>query len=145
MNFDPNLDYDMFRYPVFYQQQNGYLVFACPDLNISVATELPFKKRFDTKYAVKLSKAMLKVEIKIRERLLNMKKAGMKQPSPSKTKDVLSDKKIKRLTAPQIAKRSNGKYSVNTIRRMMDSGLIPCTRSNGKTRYALEKDLPDFI
>jgi hypothetical protein len=147
MDFDKNinleLDYKFFQYPVWYQQQNGYLVLACPDLNIAVSTDLPTKKKVDVEYGMKLFKAMMKMEVKIRERVLALKSSNMKLPSPSKTKKVLTDTKIKKLTAPTVAKMI-GK-SADTIRRMADRGELPCSKTPGGTRYFLEKDILDFI
>lgn len=136
-------DYSFFNYPVFYQQQNGYLVFHCPDLNIIVTTTLPYHNSFDSRYSSKLVKTMLKMEIKIRERVKNMKKARIKLPKPASIKSTLKDTKIKKLTAPQVAVILN--KSANTVRRWADEGRIPCETSKGGTRYFYEKDLVDFI
>jgi hypothetical protein len=138
-----NFDYSFFNYPVYYQQQNGYLVFHCPDLHIIVTTTLPYKDRFDSKYSTKLVKTMLKMEVKIRERVKNMKKARIKLPTPSSIKNTIKDTKVKKLTAPQVAQILD--KSVNTVRRWADEGRIPCEVSEGGTRYFLEKDLVDFI
>jgi len=143
LNFDPKIDYNFFKYPVWYQQQNGYLVLACPDLNIAVSTDLPFRGEISAEYGMKLYKAMMKIEIKIREKVLALKNSNMKLPSPSKTKKVLTDTKIKKLTAPVVAQMT-GK-SVNTIRRMADRGDLPCSTTDGGTRYFQEKDILDFI
>ena len=136
-------DYNFFNYPVYYQQQNGYLVFHCPDLHIIVTTTLPYKARFDSKYSTKLVKTMLKMELKIRERVTNMKKSRIKLPSPSSIKNIIRETKVKKLTAPQVAAILN--KSVNTVRRWADEGRIPCEISDGGTRYFYEKDLVDFI
>ena len=83
------------------------------------------------------------MELKIRERVKNMKKARIKLPKPSSIKSTLKETMVKKLTAPQVAKVLN--KSVNTIRRWADQGRIPCKVSDGGTRYFLEKDLVDFI
>ena len=140
---DKNLDYSFFNYPVFYQQQNGYLVFICHDLNLSLVTDLPFRGRFNSKYAVKLSSAMVKMEIKIKDRINFLSRNNKKIPKVSRIKEVTDSKKIKRLTAPQVAELLG--ISKDTVRRRADSGQIPCFKSKGGTRYFFEKDILDFI
>lgn len=140
---DPNLDYSYFNYPVIYQQQNGYLVFICPNLNLSLATDLPFRDKFNSKYAVKLASAMVKMEIKIKDRIAFLKRNNKKIPKVSRIKDVTDSKKIKKLTAPQVAELMG--VSKDTIRRRADSGELPCFKSKGGTRYFLEKDILDYI
>jgi excisionase family DNA binding protein len=140
---DINLDYSFFNYPVFYQQQNGFLVFICHDLNLSLVTELPFRGRFNSKYAVKLASAMVKMEMKIKERVAFLKRNNKKIPKVSRIKDVTDSKKIKKLTAPQVADLLG--VSKDTVRRRADSGQLPCFKTKGGTRYFLEKDILDFI
>ncbi len=140
---DPNLDYSFFNYPVFYQQQNGYLVFICHDLNLSLVTDLPFKNRFNSKYAVKLAAAMVKMEMKIKDRISFLKNNNKKIPKVSRIKEVTDSKKVKKLTAPQVADLMG--ISKDKVRRRADAGELPCFRSKGGTRYFLEKDILDFI
>lgn len=140
---DRNLDYSFFSYPVFYQQQNGYLIFICHDLNLSLVTDLPFRGRFNSKYAVKLASAMVKMEIKIKDRIAFLRRNNKKVPKVSRLKDVTDSKKKKKLTAPQVAELLG--ISKDTVRRKADSGELPCIKSKGGTRYFFEKDILDFI
>jgi excisionase family DNA binding protein len=138
-----SLDLSFFKYPVFYQQQNGYLVFICHDLNISLATDLPVRGKFNSKYALKLSSAIIKMEIKIQDRINFLNRNNKKIPKISRIKEVTDHKKTKKITVPQLANLIG--VSVNTVRRRADSGQIPCLRSKGGTRYFYEKDILDFI
>jgi len=141
--FDPSKDYTFFKYPVYYQQQNGYLVFHCPDLHLMVTTDLPIKRMFNSEYAHKLAKTMLEMESKVRDRVKSMKSSRIKVPQPSRVKNIIDTSKIKRLTAPQVAKLI-GK-SADTVRRMADRGSLPCHKSKAGTRYFLEKDIVEYI
>jgi hypothetical protein len=64
------------------------------------------------------------MEIRIQKRKKEFKDSKTKLPRPSKVKQILSDEKIKKITAPQLAKLL-GK-SRDTICRMADRGEIPC-------------------
>jgi excisionase family DNA binding protein len=134
----------LFSYPVYYQRQNGYLYFVCDGLNIRIGTELPFqnKENFE-KDLIRISKVIGQMELKIQKKQKSFEDSNVKLPKPRKVKQVLTDEKIKKITAPQLAKLMG--VSADTVRRRADKGEIPAYLSEKGTRYFLEKDILPFL
>lgn len=109
-----------------------------------MGTDLPFSKKGSSQDdLLRLAKAIGQMEVKIQKRLKEYESSKVKLPKPSKIKQVLSDEKIKKITAPQLAKLLG--VSADTVRRRADKGEIPAYLSEKGTRYFLEKDILPFL
>lgn len=148
--------YSLFKYPIWTQQQNGSVVISTqPDLGVmSIAIPLPksTSERDLISFRKEYFNAILKLQVKINEKIRDFSNSTLPLPKPMKVKVTLELRKEKKLTPSAIRKtllkNSDPKNvpSVDTIRRMFDRGVLKNISKSKTHRVAsLDNVLDVFI
>lgn len=123
----------IFDYPVCIKKQQNYLVVSVPDLNIFVIEDLPAAK-LTPAYLVGLSKAVVKVWMKIQRHLKDCAAAGHKPHAPSSLREVFKKPNEEIGYSPAMfSQMLGGKPSERTIRREIKRGNIKAWVSGAGT------------
>lgn len=133
----------LLEYPVIIRQHMGYIVFSVPDLQINTVAESPTDGKLSSAYVTKLARTLAKTWITGSARLSAFARAGKSQPEVSSLKSLLAESEEQSFTPPQAAKILG--LSVNTVRRMADSGRLKAKTSDGGHRKISEATIQAYL
>lgn len=128
----------IFSYPVILIETGGELVWTCPDFGLYKAIKLPQGKKISTATAAQIAFSWLALMRLLYQEIKKKESAGKHLPKPSTPSSLFDFSKLNEKTySPSEAAKKTG-FSVNTIRRALDSGLVKCTYSPGGHRALTE-------
>ena len=122
-----------FEYPFVIKQVNEWISVSVPDLEITVADQVPRDAKINKDYVTTINTLMLKAAKKVLERMTRLEEIG-KQPSrpPSFIRQT-----IQITNKEQISTKVAAQYlgiSEASLKRWEDQGVIRATKSRGGHR-----------
>lgn len=130
------------HYPVVIKQHLDFIVLSVPDLGISVVENAPTQGKLNPEYVLRIATALANVWLKAQKRLLEHQSAGKRAPSPSKQKMSVDGGRIQYMTASEVAERLG--VSRMTVHRLVEKGLLTCTRTRGRHSRFSELNLKAY-
>lgn len=122
-----------FAYPFVVKQVNEWLTVSVPDLEITVAEQLPRDQKINKDYVTHINTLMLKAAKKVLERMTRLEEAG-KNPTrpPSYIRQTVQITNKEAITTAMAAKYLG--ISEASLKRWEAQGVIQATKTRGGHR-----------
>ncbi|MGZ3774557.1 MAG: hypothetical protein ACXVCY_12255 [Pseudobdellovibrionaceae bacterium] len=122
-----------FEYPFVIKQVNEWLTVSVPDLEITVAEQVPRETKINKDYVTAINTLMMKAAKKVLERMMRFEEAGKKAPKgPSFIRQTIQISH-KEAVPTSVAAKYLG-ISEASLKRWELSGVISATKTRGGHR-----------
>ena len=122
-----------FEYPFVIKQVNEWLTVSVPDLEITVADQVPRDAKINKDYVTTINTLMLKAAKKVLERMTRLEEIGKQSSKPPS----FIRQTLQITNKEQISTKVAAKYlgiSEASLKRWEDQGVIQATKTRGGHR-----------